>query len=361
MHMKAFVTSLLGVFALGALVSGAAVAGPTVDPKQFSHWLLPDAPAQPADNLATSERIELGKKLFFDPRLSRDGNMSCASCHNPALGWSDGLPTARGFQGQKLGRATPTIVNTAYNSIQMWDGRKKTLEDQAMGPLEASVEMNADMPAVFGWLASNEGYRAEFARAYPGQPIDATTVSKAIAAFERTVVSKDSPFDRWLRGDAEALSAREIAGFQVFLDPGKGNCAGCHQAPNFTDDGFHNLGLKSWGAAEPDVGRFAERRVASMKGAFKTPTLRDVALTAPYFHDGSARTLMEVVEHYEAGGVVKTNLSPEMKPLTLTQGEKEDLVAFLRALTSPASPIALPQLPAADDLPGAEPARTAQR
>ncbi len=308
----------------------------------LAHWLLPEAPPFPSNNEPTAARVALGKMLFFDPRLSGDGNMSCASCHNPMFGWSDGLPTARGFQSQVLGRATPTIINTAYNDLQMWDGRKHSLEDQAMGPLEADVEMNMVVEQLFDWLSQNEGYRNAFAGAYPAEPINAKTTSKAIATFERTVVSRKAPFDDWVNGDSSAMTPTQINGFKVFLDPEGGNCAVCHQAPNFTDNGFHNLGLASFGHHDADPGRFAQKPLKLMQGAFKTPTLRDVAQTAPYFHDGSAPGLADVVDHYVGGGEVISNVSPNMKPLSLTDREKHNLIAFLHALSSPAEATVLP-------------------
>jgi len=309
----------------------------------LKEWLLPDTPPYPEGNELTPERVALGHKLFFDPRLSGEGNMACATCHNPSLGWSDGLPTAKGFKSMQLGRASPTIVNTAHNSIQMWDGRKKSLEDQAMGPMEATVEMNMDTMRLFKWLNNSKGYRALFEKAYPGQGINADTLSKALATYERTVISNNSRFDNWVKGDAKSLNEREIDGFKLFT--GKARCSVCHSAPNFTDNGFHNLGLPSWGIPEPDMGRYAQKPIKRMQGAFKTPTVREAARSAPYFHDGSATTLMEVVEHYDRGGSVKTNLSPEMQMLNLTQQEKEDLVAFMKALTSPYLAVALPELP----------------
>jgi cytochrome c peroxidase len=215
-----------------------------------------------------------------------------------------------------------------------------------MGPMESMDEMAMNLDALFAWLAVNPGYQAAFAAAYPGEAIDKTTTSKAIAAFERTVVSSDSPFDRWLRGDRHAMTAQQVKGFRLFADPAKGNCAGCHQAPNFTDNGFHNIGLASWGQENPDVGRYAIKPVPSLKGAFKTPTLRDVALTAPYFHDGSAATLMDVVAHYNRGGQVRSNLSASVKPLSLSNDEMRDIVVFMQALTTPARPFTLPTLPA---------------
>jgi len=308
-------------------------------------WRLAATPPHPEDNPPTAYRVELGKKLFFDPRLSGDGNMSCASCHSPLLGWSDGLSTGKGVKSMILDRASPTVFNTAYNNIQMWDGRKKSLEDQAMGPMEATVEMNMDTQKLFKWLNGNEGYRALFDQAYPGKPIDADSVSKAIASFERTVVSNSSPFDQWVEGKKDAMSADQIKGFALFIDPKKANCASCHAGPNFTDNSFHNLGLASFGKENPDLGRYAQRPVASLKGAFKTPTVREAANTAPYFHDGSARTLEELVDFYAKGGIVKTNLSKSMKELQLTKEESAQLVAFIHALSSPAKPFVLPVLP----------------
>ena len=334
------------VLALAAITMASAASDYAMSPTpEDQKWLLPATPPAPADNQPNAARVELGKMLFFDPRLSSDSNMSCASCHSPLFGWSDGLGTARGTKSKVLGRASPTVVNTGYNTIHMWDGRKATLEDQAMGPMESMDEMAMDLSALFKWLNTSPGYQTAFKKAYPGEAIDAKTLSKSIASFERTVVSNESPFDRWLHGDAKAMTAEQVRGFRLFTDAGKGNCAACHQAPNFTDNGFHNIGLASYDKPSPDVGRFAIRPVKSLKGAFKTPTLRDIELTAPYFHDGSAKTLMEVVEHYNRGGVSKTDLSPEMKPLNLTREEMQAIVAFMQALTTPPKPFTLPALP----------------
>ena len=309
----------------------------------LKEWLLPDKAPFPSDNEPTAERVALGKMLFFDPRLSGDGNMSCGTCHNPSLGWSDGQATAKGVKSRVLGRASPTIINTAFNTIQMWDGRKKSLEDQAMGPMEATVEMNMDIKRLFEWLNGNAEYKVLFARAYPGEDISAATLSKAIASFERTAISNNSPFDRWVKGDAKAMTPQQVDGFKLFAS--KAHCSECHSAPNFTDNGFHNVGLPSHGAPEPDMGRYAQKPVKSMRGAFKTPTLRDINTNAPYFHDGASHTLAEVVEHYNKGGVIKTDLSPSIKELGLTQAEKDSLVSFLHALTSPFQAVSLPDLP----------------
>jgi cytochrome c peroxidase len=327
----------LPLFFLAAFfVVGAAVATET-DP-----WLRPDAAPAPPENLPNASRIQLGEMLFWDPRLSKKGAMSCASCHNPALGWSDGLPTAVGFDMQKLGRATPTIVNTAFNSIQMWDGRKANLEDQALGPIEAAGEMNLPLHEMVQRLKSIPGYSPHFEKAYPGQGISEVTVARAIASFERTVLSTESPFDRWRKGDLQAVSPAAKRGFELFT--GKAKCAICHMGYNFTDNGFHNIGVKDDGAS-PDVGRFAQRKVKSMQGAFKTPTLRDIALTAPYMRNGTYGTLSEVVEHYNRGGDVKDNLDINMVPLDLSAAEVADVVAFMESLTGAPRVVNVPVLP----------------
>ena len=308
-------------------------------------WLLPAAPPAPVDNKMTPERVALGKALYFDPRISGDGVTSCATCHNPALGWSDGRAKAIGVKGKELGRASPTIINTGYNTIQMWDGRKRDLEDQATGPMLSPDEMHVDMHATEQWLNTNPGYKALFSKAYPGEAINSVTMSKAIASFERTVISNNSPFDRWLKGDSKALTEQQVRGFRLFEDPNKGNCAICHSAPNFTNNGFHNIGLKSYEELNGDLGRFAIKAIPSLKGAFKTPTMRDVSMTAPYFHDGSAKTLFDVVQHYNRGGDTKKDLSPDIKPLQLSDTEVADIVAFIEALTSPQLQVILPELP----------------
>lgn len=313
--------------------------------KEDKKWLLPDAPVSPVDNQPTAARVALGKMLFFDPRLSADGNLACAGCHNPMFGWADGLPTAKGNKSKVLTRASPTVANAGYNTIQMWDGRKRTLEDQALAPMESMDEMAMDLKVLFAILERSQGYRAAFANAYPGEGINNASVAKALAAFERTIISNDSPFDRWLRGDKKAMTPQQIRGFRLFSDSGKANCVACHQAPNFTDNGFHNVGLAAHDLPNPDMGRYAIKPVAALKGGFKTPTLRDVALTAPYFHDGSAQTLMDTLEHYNRGGVSSKDLSPDIKRLNLTPAELADIEAFMRALTTQTKAFSLPVLP----------------
>jgi cytochrome c peroxidase len=241
-----------------------------------------------------------------------------------------------------LDRATPTIVNAALNGIQMWDGRKANLEEQALGPLLSSGEQNLTAEQLEERVRKIQGYAPLFERAYPGEGVTTTTIAKAIASFERTILSTDSPFDRWQRGDQRAVSDAAKRGFALFT--GKARCSLCHQGSNFTDDGFHNIGLKNNGEPD-DPGRYAQRKVAVLRGAFKTPTLRDIELTAPYMHNGVYRTLDEVIEHYDRGGDVKENLDANMQPLGLTAGEKADLLAFLKSLTGSTPQILVAELP----------------
>jgi cytochrome c peroxidase len=341
MYLAPLIACLLFVTGLAAAKSPVLVPAPAKEDRTFA---LPRQAPQPADNVATPHRVELGKALFFDPRLSGNGSVSCASCHNPSLGWSDGLATGIGINGQQLGRNSPTVVNVGLNTQFMWDGRFASLEQQALGPLQAAQEMSADFKHMKFLLDSLQGYRALFEKAYPGEQMSEQTVAKALAAFERTVVSGESRFDKWLGGDRRAMTQQEWRGFQVFKAADKGNCMACHSGPNFTDNGFHNIGVAQ---QNDDAGRFAVRKLPSMKAAFKTPTLRDIALTAPYFHDGSAATLRQVVEHYNRGGDARAvgTVAPEVKPLNLTAPEMDDLVAFMQTLTGKRRPVELPTLP----------------
>ncbi len=327
---------------LAALAAACAIGMPAATAAGDDPYLRPRTPPEPAANRTTPARVALGKALFFDPRLSRSNWISCATCHNPALGWSDGLPTGIGHGMNPLKRATPTILNSAFSKILMWDGRAHDLEEQALGPVAAVVEMNQDIPGLVVKLSRIEGYVGMFEKAYPKEGISGKTIAKAIAAFERTVLSTESPFDRWRKGDAGAVSVAAKRGFGLFT--GKASCVACHQGFNFQDDGFHNIGLKTLGAEE-DLGRYEHRKVNVARGAFKTPTLRDVALSAPYMHNGIYRTLDEVVEHYDRGGDVKEHLDPNMRALGLTAQEKADLVEFMKSLTGKPMQVTVPQLP----------------
>ncbi|HEY8361009.1 MAG TPA: cytochrome c peroxidase [Ramlibacter sp.] len=334
--LKAVAAAVL--FAAAAVPAGANPAATRVPAPTASdrEWRLAEPPV-PRENAGTPARVELGKVLFFDPRLSDNGAMSCASCHEPQLGWADGRKTSI-VGSVVLGRASPTIVNLAYNTQFTWDGRKKDLEEHAVGPHRHLS--TAGYQAAATRLGALAGYQALFAKAYPGEPVNVDTIAKALAVFQRSVISNDAPFDRWLAGDTQALTPEQYRGFKVFSDPAKGNCAACHTGGNFTDNGFHNVGLKT-----ADPGRFNIRKVAAMKGAFKTPTLRDIELTAPYFHNGAAETLRDVVEYYARGGEDRSNVSPDIKQLNLSAQEKDELVAFLRALTGRQTPVLRPVLP----------------
>lgn len=335
-------TRLLWAASILACVALQPAAHASVKPGAPDPWLRPSEVPFPPENAPTAARIELGKALFFDPRLSGSGFLSCASCHNPAMGWSDGLATGIGHEFKRLGRATPTILNAVYQPLLMWDGRKPTLEAQALGPIEAAAEMNMPLDELVKRLNAITGYKPLFDKAYPQEGITKETVGKALASFERTIVSTDAPFDLWRKGNKKAMSESAIRGFDLFQN--KAACIKCHQGFNFTDNGFHNIGVRSLGETE-DEGRFAHRKIKILKGAFKTPTLRDIELTAPYMRNGIYNTLEEVVEHYNRGGDVKDNLSPNMAPLGLTEQEKKDLVAFMKALTGPALRVEVPRLP----------------
>ena len=294
----------------------------------------------PEDNRYTPEREALGRTLFFDPRLSGSGWISCASCHNPGLSWGDGLPRAIGHGMKTLGRRTPTILNLAWGQAFFWDGRADTLEAQALGPIQAAGEMNLDLSSMIARIDGIPSYKALFAKAYPGEPVAPETVAKAIATFERGVVSPDAPFDRWVAGDDAAISAEAKRGFVVFNT--KAACAKCHSGWRFTDDSFHDIGV-----AGDDLGRGALLKdIPAVQHAFKTPTLRDADRRGPYMHDGSIATLEAVVDFYDRGGLAaRPSLSNDLKPLGLTPEEKRQLLAFMRTLTSPDRPVQVPALP----------------
>jgi cytochrome c peroxidase len=293
----------------------------------------------PKDNPYTPDKAALGRKLYFDTRLSVSSAQSCASCHSPSFGWGDGLAVGVGYGMQKLGRHSPTVVNAAWGSIFMWDGRLATLEDQALGPIQSPGEMNMPLEQLMKRLEAVPEYKPMFAHVFPDEGMTPKTLAKSVATYERTVVSERAPFDVWIEGDEKAISEEAKRGFAVFN--GKAQCAACHEGWNFTNDGFQDIGLPS-----SDVGRgkFVPG-VIKMEHAFKTPGLREIARRAPYMHDGSLATLEDVVEHYDHGGVDRPSRSDLMKPLGLTAQEKSDLVVFLKSLSSNLTPTAAPVLP----------------
>ncbi len=294
---------------------------------------LPPVPVPP-DNPQTSAKIELGKKLYFDTRLSADNTISCATCHNPALGWSDEGPTSSGIRSQLGGRRSPPVSNAAYFPLQFWDGRAPSLEEQAKGPIANPIEMGNTHDAMLKTVNGIAGYEEEFKQVFGTMPITVDQVAQAIAAYERTVVTTDSPFDRFVRGEDEALTSLEKKGLEIFN--GKGHCTSCHWGGHFSDGRFHNLGVSPTELSKNDQGRYEITKNPKDKGAFKTPTVRDAALRAPYMHNGSEKTLEEVVELYDKGGRTgDPNLDPLIVPLGLSAGEKKALVAFMkRAMTS---------------------------
>jgi cytochrome c peroxidase len=283
----------------------------------------------PDNNPYSREKAELGRLLFFDARLSADFSLSCATCHSPRMGFSDAAPVSTGIRGQKGTRRAPTVLNSAYNLALFWDGRASTLEEQVKGPVANPIEMGASHEVVVSRLGSIAAYRDLFQRAFGDGGIDIERVSKAIATFERTVLSGNSAYDRYQAGDKKAMTASQIHGMDVFK---KAKCDKCHEGNNFTDNKFHNLGVGT-DAKNPDTGRFGVTGDPKDWGAFKTPTLRDVASVAPYLHDGSKKNLRQVVEFYDEGCTPNKNLDPDIKRLKLSDRDKEDLVEFLRALS----------------------------
>jgi cytochrome c peroxidase len=287
------------------------------------------AVAVPADNPQTTAKIALGKKLYFDTRLSADNTVSCATCHNPVMGWSDEGPTSKGIRGQLGGRRAPPVVNAAYSPLQFWDGRAPSLEEQAKGPIQNPIEMGNTHEVMIQTLSSLTGYIEEFKDVFGTTPITVDQVAKAIAAYERTIVTTDSPFDRYVSGDRSALTKLEAQGLEIFN--GKGHCSSCHWGSYFSDGRFHNLGVTAMAGQKPDDGRFAITKNPADKGAFKTPTIRDAAKRAPYMHTGGEKTLEDVVALYnKGGGTDKSNLDPLMVPLGLSKKETAALVAFMR-------------------------------
>ena len=303
----------------------------------------------PDDNPQTPEKIALGKQLFFDPRLSADGTISCASCHNPELGWSNGLSFAFGIRGQTGGRSAPTVLNAAYSDTQFWDGRAASLEEQAKGPITNPIEMGSNFKQVTRVLKGIPGYVSRFQTVFGSGDITIDHVAAAIAAFERTLISGNSPFDRYkYAGDRSAMTRAQVRGMKLFRDKDGPNCAKCHRFDDFsadlTDFRFHNIGVGS-DHPDPDKGREVVTGEAGDRGRFRTPTLRNIARTAPYMHDGRFATLEQVVDFYKKGGVANPNLDPDIRPFELTDREENDLIAFLHALTGDLLVQTPPELP----------------
>ncbi|MCB0405405.1 MAG: c-type cytochrome [Bdellovibrionales bacterium] len=308
-------------------------------PELLSDFKRPLRIPFPAQNPYTQEKYELGKKLFFDPLLSGSRMVSCSSCHNPGLNWTDGLGKGVGHAHQELDRKVPTLLNVAWGWNFFWDGRAEDLEAQALGPIQSHREMNLSLPELVSRLKENPGYRALFASAFPRELLSAQLVGKALATFERTIVSGLAPFDKWVEGDADSISAAAKRGFILFTT--KARCITCHSGWRFSNESFADIGLKS-----KDLGRGGVVVDEDLRFTFKVPTLRNIALRAPYMHDGSLRTLDDVLRHYNQGGAVKRPTSVRfVQPLHLNKDEQQDLVAFLKTLTSEEREMSLPRLP----------------
>jgi cytochrome c peroxidase len=295
---------------------------------------LPPIP-WPADNPYSKSKAELGRLLYFDKRLSSDGTVACASCHSIPRAFTDRHPVSEGIRGRHGTRHAPTIINAAYQTHLFWDGRAATLEEQAKGPISNPKEMTLADTAHEALQQCHErvcqikGYRELFQEVFGNDDCSIDQIAKAISTFERTILSGNSPYDRYMAGDKQALSQEQINGYQIFVASG---CVNCHAGPNFSDGRFLNIGvgMDRW---EPDLGRFDVTHHPSDRGAFKIPTLRDVANTYPYMHDGSFETLRQVVDYYDKGGNPNPNLNPLIRPLHLSEKEKQALVSFLESLS----------------------------
>ena len=330
----------------------------------------------PPHNPLTKAKFALGKQLYFDPRVSKNGTVSCATCHDPDRGWTDSQINSVGIDGQVGSRNAPTVINTVYGRTMFWDGRAPSLEGQAQGPIQNKIEMGDQSYAeIVARLRTIKGYQQQFKKVF-GTEVTLDGMAKAIATFERSALSGNSAYDRYLgdgsrnvEPDTKALTESQKRGLLLFgltlsdedeykpadVVRAKAACTACHNGFNFTDEQFHNLGV-GWDAKTrrfSDLGRWAIAPVGAKNpadvGAFKTPTLRDIDRSGPYMHDGSQKTLEEVVDHYDKGGNANPALDKDMKPLHLTAREKKDLVAFMKALTGEVVKVALPELPVGPD------------
>ncbi len=308
-------------------------------------WMRPTEVPQPKNNKLTPERIELGKFLYFDTRLSKDNTISCATCHHPARGWTDLVPTEKavGFEGRVGPRNSPVVLNAAFSRKQFWDGRARSLEEQALGPIQADVEMNMSLDELIPKLKKIKGYKPLFEKAYPNEGITKDTVAKAIASFERTVIATEAPFDNYIKGDKSAISKEAQKGFELFK--GKAHCTDCHDGWNFSDGSFHNIGLKDGELHGKELGRYNVKARPAWYGVFKTPTLRDVTKSYPYFHDGSVKTLKEATAICAGGGRFSHNVKNKSDVIVdrhLSDDEIDAIVTFMKTLTGPNLDVKIP-------------------
>ena len=327
------------VILIGLYLAACSAAADTGDIVRYEAPLGLRKLSVPGDNPLSPNKVELGKQLFFDTRLSSDNTVSCATCHDPAQGWSNGKRLAVGVNGETSTRSALSLVNVAYHKHLFWDGRSSNLEEQVLQPIESPTEMNLSLEELADKLNRISGYREQFQEVF-GTDATPDTISKPLAAFVRTIIAGNAPYDRFRAGDSDALSPAARRGHDVFFF--RMNCRACHRGANFTDGGFHNVGV---GVDPPmaDLGRRAVTRDEDDTGKFRTPTLRDIARSAPYMHDGRFQTLEEVVEHYATGGVMNDQLDELMNVFPLSDREKADLVVFLKeGLTSDTYPLVQP-------------------
>lgn len=348
-----FLAAVAAGLGMVLLVDAGSVSSQTAELARLRNaFARPSGVPHPADNPPSAARIALGERLFFDPRLSGDGRIACATCHDLKLGLADGVAlSTSGATGRTLRRHTPSLWNVAWAPLLMWDGRAETLEAQAALPMSDADEMASSPAQAAARLGADAGMRAAFALAFPEAPeVSPSNLLKALAAYQRTLVSPPTRFDRWVAGDEHVLSAEERAGFSLFA--GKAGCISCHIGFSFTDHAFHDIGLPT-----TDLGRGPVAGIRAVDHAFRTPTLREVAWTAPYMHDGALATLEDVVRHYESGGIARPSRSREMpRPFALTEEERAELVAFLETLSSDAPPRPSQEDWVRRDAPRAEPA-----
>jgi len=319
-----------GFFAVRA---GRAVAPAADAASVLTRFARPTAIPYPGSTPPTPAQIALGSKLFHDTRLSANGEISCATCHDPELAFTDGVVRGKGIANERLPRHTPALWNLAWAETLFWDGRAASLEDQARGPIENPKEMGQPLETGAAKLAADPATAALFASTFPADPrVTPANITAALAAYERTLVSPPTRFDRFIAGDTAALTASEKAGFALFT--GAGHCVSCHSGWAFTDRAFHDIGLPG-----DDKGRGAVIGLPAVDHAFKTPTLRELAWTAPYMHDGSKATLEDVVRHYESGGIERPSRSPDLpRGFEPTDEDRRNLIAFLETLSSERPP-----------------------
>ena len=330
---KGHLGAITAAFLCGALAGAAAAFAQSDDLAAVKEtYRRPVAIPFPSSNPYSEAKRALGETLFHDTRLSADGTHACATCHDPQKGFSDGRVTAVGVPGRPLARHTPTLWNLAWAGPVFWDGRARSLEEQVAGPIVAPDEMAQPMGALVERLAADKSYARAFANAFPQDPrVSEDNLKKAIATYERTLVSPPTRFDRWTAGDNAAFSAQETEGFRLFT--GKAGCANCHSGWAFTDYAFYDIGLES-----EDRGRGAVLRLEAAEHAFKTPSLREAGRRPPYMHDGSLASLADVVRHYAGGIAERPSRPPDLRKLSLSADEQADLVAFLATLTSEGDP-----------------------